>query len=91
LVVLAVAVVALCYWATLHTSMPFSTLASMAESAGASSHLRIDGVTGSISSGIGIRSIAWDDGELGDIQVTYNGISDLVTNKQLILHEVRVG
>ena len=91
LVVLAVALVGGGYLAAMHTSLPFKTIASMIEAGSANSHLRISGLSGSISSGIGIHSITWDDGELADVKVTYNGLHDLITNKELILHEVQVG
>ena len=89
-VLVAVAVVGV-YIALMHTAIPFKAVASMIEKAGADENLRISGITGSLSTGIGIGSVEWTGGELADLRITYNGLGDLSARKQLILHEVHVG
>lgn len=91
LLVLVISVAGCILFALIYTAFPFKTVASMIERGGASENLRISGISGSLSSGIGIQSVQWTGGELADVRVTYSGLVDLVARKELILHEVHVG
>ena len=91
LMLLFLAVTAIIYYVVMHTSLPLSSLASAIEAQGASVNLRLTGISGSISSGISIQSMKWDDGEVADVRVKYNGILDILFNQQLILREVHIG
>jgi hypothetical protein len=75
----------------MHSSLPLRSVASMIETAGAQSHLKVTGISGSLSSGLRFKKMKWDDGEIADVRVRYSGIMDVIRRKQLILHEVHVG
>jgi hypothetical protein len=90
-VVLVLALVGGGYIAVMHTALPFKAVASLLESGSTNVNLRITGISGSISSGFGVKSIRWTGGTIGDVRVKYSGFRDLVSKKELILREVHVG
>lgn len=91
IVALVVALLVAAWVIVMHTSVPLRAVAGMIESGDPDSHIKITGVSGTLSSGLAFKSMKWDDGELGDVRVKYSGIMDVVRRKKLILHEVRVG
>jgi hypothetical protein len=90
-VVLVLALAGGGYIAVMHTALPFKVVASLIESGSTNVNLRITGISGSISSGFGVKSIRWTGGTIGDVRVKYSGFRDLVSKKELILREVHVG
>lgn len=91
LVTFVLAVVVCGYIVVMHTAFPFRVLASLMEKGGTNVNLKITGITGSISSGFGIKSMRWTGGEIADTRVTYSGFSDLWSRKELILRDIHVG
>lgn len=89
--ILALALLVASWLLLMHSSVPLRSVASMIEEAGAASHLKVTGVSGSLSSGLSFDKMVWDDGEMADVRVRYSGIMDLIRRKRLILHEVHVG
>jgi hypothetical protein len=90
-VLLILALVVCGYIALMHTALPFRALASLIESGGTNLNLKITGITGSISSGFGIKSMRWTGGEIADTRVAYSGFRDLWSRKELILRDIHVG
>lgn len=79
-------------WVTLkHTSLPLRVVASMIEKAGEPVSLQIEGVGGSVNSGISLKSVTWDGGELQDVRFRYSGLNRLMDDKELIIEEMHVG
>ncbi len=79
-------------WVTLkHTSLPLRALASMIEKTGEPVGLKIEGVGGSVNSGISLKSVTWDGGELQDVRFRYSGLNRLMDDKELIIEEMHVG
>ena len=91
LFLLFLAVVALAYYVVMHTSWPLRSVARAIEKQGKSANLRLKGVSGSISSGIQIKSMEWKTGQVTDVRVKYNGIVDILYSRRLILYEIHVG
>lgn len=85
------AVLATVWLVFMHSSWPLKKLVSVIEINGAGENLKVTGISGSLSSGIAIRSMKWNDGELADLRIRYSGLMDLIRRKQLILLEVHVG
>src|SRR5437867_6190288 len=84
------------YYAVMHTSLPFKMIESMFASAGTNANFKVEGISGSISSGFKIKSIRWgqDDagaGEISDVRVAYSGFWDLISGNRVIFREIHVG
>jgi hypothetical protein len=73
------------YTVLMHTSWPLRTASRVFEG------VRIRGIEGSISSGVRIRSIAWNDSEISDIRLFYNNIFEIYRRRELIIHEFHIG
>lgn len=91
LFLLFLAVIALAYYVVMHTSWPLRSVANAIEKQGEPANLRLKGISGSISSGMQIKSMEWKTGQLTDVRVKYNGIVDIFYSRRLILHEIHVG
>ncbi len=75
----------------MHTSYPLKYLANLIEAFGSDSNLKLSKPWGSVSSGIGIKKITWDNGEISDMKFSYSGIMDVMNEKKLIIHEMSIG
>jgi len=91
LAVLALSLGGCGYVAVMHTALPFKALAKLVEAGSTNVNLRITGISGSISSGFDVKSIQWTGGNIADVRMKYNGFRNLMSKKELILHEVKVG
>ncbi|MEI8380923.1 MAG: hypothetical protein WCJ09_12395 [Planctomycetota bacterium] len=91
LFLLFLAVIALTYYVVMHTSWPLRSVARAIEKQGTPINLRLKGISGSISSGMQIKSMEWKTGQVTDVRVKYNGIVDILYSRRLILHEIHVG
>ncbi len=91
LFLLFLTVIALIYYVAMHTSWPLRSVASAIEKQGEPVNLRLKGVSGSISSGMQIKSMEWKTGQVTDVRIKYNGIIDILYSRRLILHEIHVG
>ncbi|MCE9518571.1 MAG: hypothetical protein K8R87_03240 [Verrucomicrobia bacterium] len=91
LFVFVVAIVIAAWLLLLHSSLPLRGVAAMIEGLGSQSHLKVTGISGSLSSGLQFKTMNWDNGEITDVRVRYSGIMDIIRRKQLILREVHVG
>ncbi len=73
------------YAVLMHTSWPIRTWARIFAGA------QVRGLAGSVSSGVRIKSIAWDDNEISDIRIAYNDLLEIVRRRELIISEIHVG
>lgn len=75
----------------MHSSLPLDGVVALIEKNGSQSNIQINGVSGSLSSGVCFDKMTWDGGEVIDARVQFSGILDLIRGKQLIFHDVHVG
>lgn len=80
-------------YAVVQTALPFKAVASLIEAGDA--NLKIEGVTGSLSTGPSVASITWGAdpahrSEILDLRVKYNGFADIRKNQRVIIEDVGV-
>ena len=88
-----VAVVLLTWHMVMGTAMPFQQMAKVIEDAFPG--VKINGISGSISTGPSVESITWGDdpahrSEITGLRIKYSGYRDFLQNKRLILTDVGV-
>lgn len=91
LFVIVIALIAALWILLMHTSFPLKYVANFVEALGKSSNLKINKISGSISSGISAEKITWNDGEISDMRFRYSGIMDVWYDKKLIIYEMHIG
>jgi hypothetical protein len=88
--------VAVAYYVVMHTSVPFQALESMLTQANTNAHVKVEGLTGTISTGFKVRSIRWGEenaggGEIQDVRVTYDNFWELLGGRRIVVREIHIG
>jgi hypothetical protein len=96
LAVLVIGGLATLYFVVMHTSVPFKALESMLASANTNAHFKVEGISGTISTGFKIRSIRWGEdgagaGEIKDVRVTYGNFRELMGGRRIVFREIHIG
>jgi hypothetical protein len=79
------------YYTIFYSALPFRLCASLLEAGGKKSQLQIDGVTGSITTGLAIKSTKWNTGEVADVRVRSDNWRQLARKQELHFEEIHVG
>jgi hypothetical protein len=96
LAVLVIGGLATLYFVVMHTSVPFKALESMLASANTNAHFKVEGISGTISTGFKIRSIRWGEdgvgaGEIEDVRVSYSNFWELMGGRRIVFREIHIG
>lgn len=73
------------------TTLPIRLLAGAAEWLGRNGGLSIEGISGSLRSGFGIRALRWTGGEMNDLRFFYRREKDASGMDAIVLSDVHLG
>jgi hypothetical protein len=89
--VFVVAIIASIWIIIMHTSVPLRFVADLIEDSSKSSNLKLTGLSGSLYSGLSLKKVTWNDGEITDMRFRYSGLMDVINRDELIIHEMHIG
>jgi hypothetical protein len=87
--VIGLALLAVGYIELVYTALPIRAGATLFEWMAKDRGLRVEGISGSLSSDIRVASVRWDSGEIIDLQIQHDGFREMVRKRKLVVREAQ--